>query len=166
MSFLIHTENPAKRIEEAFSRVQRERMADVPILNTALSVEAVDFQRWQGHWLGMLVTPWFLSILLLPGKSEDWESIGHNRRRSIRFPAGEVTFVGNEDVGLGEFLSCSLFSPMDQFTRQDEAVITARASLSTLLQGDAPEVAAKSEAPVSSARRRFFAPFLRGSTGQ
>jgi [NiFe] hydrogenase assembly HybE family chaperone len=166
MSFLIHTENPAKRIEEAFSRVQRERMADVPILNTALSVEAVDFQRWQGHWLGMLVTPWFLSILLLPGNKEDWESISDNRRRLIRFPAGEMTFVGNQDVGLGEFQSCSLFSPMDQFTRQDEAVITARASLSTLLHAEITDAPAKCEAPVSPARRRFFAPFLRGATGQ
>ena len=35
----------------------RERMHDVPILNPALNVEAVDFQRWQRHWLGVLVTP-------------------------------------------------------------------------------------------------------------
>lgn len=166
MSFFIHEENPAKRVEEAFSRVQRERMADVPILNAALSVEAVDFQRWQGHWLGMLVTPWFMSILLLPGKNEDWESIAHDRRQSICFPAGEVIFVGNEDVGLGEFQSCSLFSPMDQFTRQDEAVITARASLSTLLQEETPAAPAKTGTPVSSARRRFFAPFLRDAAGR
>lgn len=166
MGFLIHTENPATRVEEAFCRVQRERMADVPILNAALSVEAVDFQHWQGHWLGMLVTPWFLSILLLPGKNEDWESISDNRRRLIHFPAGEMTFVGNQDVGLGEFQSCSLFSPMDQFTCQDEAVITARASLSTLLHIEIKDASTKSEAPVSTARRRFFAPFLRGTTGQ
>ena len=43
------TVNPADAVEEAFFRIQREQMADVPILNPALSVKAVDFQRWQGH---------------------------------------------------------------------------------------------------------------------
>ncbi len=52
MSSHIHKASPAEAVEEAFFRIQREQMADVPILNPALSVEAVDFQRWQGHWLG------------------------------------------------------------------------------------------------------------------
>lgn len=167
MSFFIHDENPADRIEEAFFFVQRDRMADVPILNPALSVAAVDFQSWQGHWLGVLVTPWFMSILLLPGKSNDWESVGDNRRRFVRFPAGDLPFLGSEDVGFGEFQSCSLFSPMDRFTSQAEAVMTARASLIALLQPKIPEVAVNTtNAPASPARRRFFAPFVRGATEQ
>ena len=42
-------------------------MADVPILNPVLSVEAVDFQHWKGHWLGVVITPWCMSMLLVPG---------------------------------------------------------------------------------------------------
>lgn len=167
MSFAIHDRNPTDRIEEAFFCVQRDRMADVPILNPALSVAAVDFQPWQGHWLGVLVTPWFMSVLLLPGKKDDWESVGDNRRRFVRFPAGDFPFLGSEDVGFGEFQSCSLFSPMERFSSQAEAVMTARASLIALLQPASPEAAPKTaEAPASPARRRFFAPFVRGATGQ
>ena len=42
MTFRIHTQIPADAVEQAFFRVQQERMADVPILNLALSVEAAE----------------------------------------------------------------------------------------------------------------------------
>ncbi|MBK7768441.1 MAG: [NiFe]-hydrogenase assembly chaperone HybE [Sulfuritalea sp.] len=48
MNFRIHDRSPADAVEEAFFRIQQEQMADVPILNPALSVEAVDFQRLAG----------------------------------------------------------------------------------------------------------------------
>ena len=90
MSFRIHDTSPADAVEEAFFRIQREQMAGVPILNSALSVEAVDFQRRQGHWLGIVVTPWCMSMLL-PGSGENWVGTGENRRRFVRFPAGPAT---------------------------------------------------------------------------
>jgi [NiFe] hydrogenase assembly HybE family chaperone len=92
MSFRIHEASPADAVEHAFFRIQREQMADVPILNPALMVEAVDFQRWQGHWLGIVVTPWCMSLLLVPGSSENWVSTGDNKRRFVRFPAGDLPF--------------------------------------------------------------------------
>ena len=60
MNFRIHDASPADAVEQAFFRIQSDQMADVPILNPALNVEAVDFQRWQGHWLGIVVTPCLL----------------------------------------------------------------------------------------------------------
>jgi [NiFe] hydrogenase assembly HybE family chaperone len=81
-----HVEDPADAVEEAFFRIQREQMADVPILNPALQVEAVDFQRWQGHWLGVVVTPWCMSLLLLPGSRQGWVASGDNKRRFVQLP--------------------------------------------------------------------------------
>lgn len=161
MSFRIHSVNPTGAVEQTFFRIQQERMADVPILNLALSVEAIDFQRWQGHWLGMVVTPWCMSMLLLPGSTENWISTGENKRRFVKFPAGDFAFLGSDEVELGEFQSCSLFSPMDKFTAQFEATMTARASLIGLLTAPQPSPAppktgAAADAPALS-RRRFFA---------
>jgi [NiFe] hydrogenase assembly HybE family chaperone len=160
MSFRIHDRNPADVVEQAYFRIQQERMADVPILNLALSVEAIDFQRWQGHWLGAVVTPWCMSLLLIPGCAENWTSTGENKRRFVNFPVGDFAFLGSDEVELGEFQSCSLFSPMGKFSTQSEATMTARASLLGLL---APvEAPAPSPKPVKSApttalsRRRFF----------
>jgi [NiFe] hydrogenase assembly HybE family chaperone len=161
MNFRIHEVSPGDAVEEAFSRIQREQMADVPILNPALSVEAVDFQRWQGHWLGIVVTPWCMSLLLVPGSSENWVSTGENRRRFVRFPAGNFAFLGSAEAELGEYQSCPLFSPMGQFASRSEAAMTARASLIALLTvpAAAPPAAGTSQADgePSLSRRRFLA---------
>jgi [NiFe] hydrogenase assembly HybE family chaperone len=160
MSFRIHSQSPTDLVEEAFFRIQREQMVDVPILNPALMVEAVDFQRWQGHWLGVVITPWCMSILLLPGSQENWVSAGQNKRRFVKFPAGDFALLGGVEPELGEYQSCSLFSPMDRFATQREATQTARASLIGLLSAPATKSAAGEEKPVdkpSLSRRRFFA---------
>ncbi len=161
MNFRIPQQNPADAVDQAFFRIQQEQMADVPILNPALSVEAVDFQRWQGHWLGIVVTPWCMSMLLVPGSAENWVSTGENRRRFVKFPAGDFAFLGSAETELGEYQSCPLFSPMGQFSSQSEAMMTARASLVALL---APPVAEsvegevkKTSAEPSLSRRRFLA---------
>ena len=158
MSFRLHDSDPADAVEQAFFRIQREHMADVPILNPALNVEAVDFQRWHGHWLGMVVTPWCMSLLLLPGSTENWVSAEANKRRFVNFPAGDFAFLGSHAPELGEYQSCSLFSPMGKFTTQTEAVMTARASISGLLtapDSSTPRTDKSAEVP-SLSRRRFF----------
>ena len=161
MSLRFNQSSPAEAVEEAFFRIQREQMADVPILNPALSVAAIDFQRWQGHWLGIVVTPWCMSLLLVPGSNESWVSTGENRRRFVRFPAGDFAFLGSAEAELGEYQSCPLFSPMGQFASQSEATMTARASLIALLTVLQPVPAAASENQASGepslSRRRFLA---------
>jgi [NiFe] hydrogenase assembly HybE family chaperone len=160
MSFRFASDHPADAVEEAFFRIQREQMADVPILNAALSVEAIDFQRWQGHWLGVVVTPWCMSVLLLPGSDQGWIATGDNKRRFVRFPAGDFAFLGSSEPELGEYQSCPLFSPMNRFATQHEASLTARASLVALLtvpgQAAAVEKSSGNEEP-SLSRRRFLA---------
>lgn len=162
MNFRAHDISPADAVEEAFFRIQQEHMADVPILNPALSVEAVDFQRWQGHWLGVVVTPWCMSLLLVPGGAENWVSTGENRRRFVKFPAGDFAFLGSEEPELGEYQSCPLFSPMGKFSSQSEATMTARASMIALLtnpeQAKSPSSGSEKEAGQPSlSRRRFLA---------
>jgi [NiFe] hydrogenase assembly HybE family chaperone len=164
MTLLVHTTNPEEAVEAVFFRIQQTSMVDVPILNMALQVQAIDFRRWQGHWLGMVVTPWCMSMTLVPGKAEGWESVGVNKRRFIHFPAGDFAFLGGQEVELGEYQSCSLFSPMDRFSNQLEAVQTARAAMIGLLTGPVEEnsvglaTAAVAAAPTKSmSRRGFFA---------
>ena len=160
MSFRVHASNPTDAVEQAFFRIQRDHMADVPILNPALSVEAVDFQRWSGHWLGIVVTPWCMSMLLIPGSTENWISTGENKRRFVHFPAGDFAFLGSQEEELGEYQSCSLFSPMGKFATQSEASMTARASISGLLTPPQPAPAVmpakKATDSPSLSRRGFF----------
>lgn len=157
--FRIHADSPADAVEEAFFRIRRESMADVPVHNDALSVEAVDFQRWQGHWLGILVTSWHMSVVLVPGDKEGWQSVSDNQRRFVEFPAGTFPFLGSEEPEIGEFQTCALFAGMGQFVSQSDAVLAARASLLALLtprDAAVPAEKAKDADQPSMSRRRLF----------
>ncbi|MBK9571748.1 MAG: [NiFe]-hydrogenase assembly chaperone HybE [Rhodoferax sp.] len=151
-AFRVHAHNPSDLVEQTYFRVHQERMADVPILNAALSVEAIDFQRWQGHWLGIVVTPWCMSVLLVPGSTDNWVWTGENKRRFVKFPAGEFAFLGSEEAELGEFQSCSLFSPMGKFSNQVEAAMTARASMVALLTAPPAPEARAAESSAAAAK--------------
>ena len=105
-----------------------------------------------------------MSVLLVPGSADNWVWTGENKRRFVKFPAGEFAFLGSEEAELGEFQSCSLFSPMGQFANQVEAAMTARASMLGLLTAppsqQAADAAAQGKAPAERpavSRRGFFA---------
>jgi hydrogenase assembly chaperone HypC/HupF len=160
MNFRFESENPADAVEEAFFRIQREQMADVPILNSALSVEAVDFQRWQGHWLGVVVTPWCMSLCCCPAAIRAGSPPATTSAASCTFRPAISPSSAAARPELGEYQSCPLFSPMNRFATQHEASLTARASLVALLtvpgQAEAAATVSRGEKP-SLSRRRFLA---------
>lgn len=127
-----HAEDPSPLLEAAFRRIEAETMADVPILNPALTVEAVGFTRRQDRWLGIVITPWFMNLVLVPGAAESWQSVAPGLRLFRKFPSGDFAFLGSNEPEVGEFQSCSLFSPMGQFASQAEAREVALAALAAL----------------------------------
>ncbi|MBM3392080.1 MAG: [NiFe]-hydrogenase assembly chaperone HybE [Betaproteobacteria bacterium] len=143
----LHAADPAPLLEAAFRRILAETMADVPILNPALQVEAVGFARHGDHWLGILITPWFMNLVLAPGAAASWQSVAPGLRLFRKFPSGDFAFLGSNEPEVGEFQSCSLFSPMAQFAEQAGAREVALAALQAL-QSDpaAPEPAPGKEA--------------------
>jgi [NiFe] hydrogenase assembly HybE family chaperone len=130
----IHADDPSPLLEAAFRRIETEAMAGVPILNSALRVEAVGFVRWQDHWLGVVITPWFMNLVLVPGAADSWQGVAPGLRLFRKFPSGDFAFLGSHEPEVGEFQSCSLFSPMAQFTDQDGAREVALAALEALLR--------------------------------
>lgn len=151
-----------RRAEAAFGRVA-QRMAAVPLCNPALSVELVGLRVWQGRCLGLLITPWTLSLLLLPGE-QPIESLGPDRRQTWRFPSGEYAFMGGVEEGLGTFQSCSLFSPPSEFQDQRQARDLALGVLDALFlpQDDGPHhrqvarLMGRSPVPEQLTRRGFL----------
>lgn len=132
MTLKIHTADPAPLLEAAFRRIETERMAGVAMLNPALHVQALGFACWRGHWLGTLITPWFMNLVLVPGREEGWQSVADGARIFRRFPAGDYAFLGGSEPELGEYQTCALFSPMDRFADQDSACAVAQAALPLL----------------------------------
>jgi [NiFe] hydrogenase assembly HybE family chaperone len=124
--------SPADLLEDRFRAILQRQMQDVPMLNPALSVEAIGLRPWSDHWLGMLVTPWFMNLVLLPRVLAKWQSIGQGESRHYVFPAGVFEFIGARDPVLGDYQACSLFSPMFEFANQQGARDTATAALEAL----------------------------------
>ncbi len=167
-----------RRVEETFRRIQQERMQGLPVLNPRLRVEAVGFREWPGAAkregglpppaagaaslpapsrgiLGVLITPWFMNLMLLPGAGEGCPAPSVGREVRHRFPAGSFTFLVGHESGIGSFQSCSLFSPMFEFEDQAAAVATAKAVLEALFPESA-EAAAAGDAPPSPGRRELL----------
>jgi [NiFe] hydrogenase assembly HybE family chaperone len=128
--------DPSVRVADAYERIWRTRMQDLAFLNPNLRVEAVGFRAWEGEWLGALVTPWSLNLLLLPGEGE-WASLAAGSERFVTFPAGCFRFIAGHEAGLGESQSCSLFSPVLEFADHEAARLTAAAALAGLFAADA-----------------------------
>jgi [NiFe] hydrogenase assembly HybE family chaperone len=133
-----HATSPAAPLVAAFTRIERERMAGMAMLNPRLQVEAIGWRRWQGHWLGALLSPWFLNLVLVPGGHDGWTPAADGERVFHRFPAGDFAFLGNREPELGEFQSCSLYSPVDLFETQQAGRETALAALQMLLAPPQP----------------------------
>ena len=162
--------DPSRALEEG-CRAAAERLRGLPIFNPALQVEAVGFRVWEGQWLGVVVTPWFMNLTLAPADLAQWTRLPVRGKRKVRFPAGDFEFIGAEDPLAGEFQTCSLFSPMGEFADQEGARLVARLSLQALFD------AGHAEAPPAPAAGPAAAPvpaapavvskrdFLRGRLG-
>lgn len=174
--------DPGAHLEAVFSHIQHTRMAGLPILNPALQVEAVDFTRFEDGWLGVMITPWFMSLLFLPGdKQTAVETKQLGDKITYPLPSGSYTFMLSQEDSIGTYLACPLFSPMGQFADQENARAAAHSLLEaildeTILDDDAElttESTSKSQGvgatpiastaqPFSPARRALFRRFFSG----
>lgn len=150
-------------IESAFRRIAATRMAGLPINHPRLAVEAVGFRLWEGKWLGVLVTPWAVNLVLLPGTAADFEKLALDRRQTWHFPSGEYDFMGGDEEECGAYQFCSLMSPVPESEVADQSAARALAAevLTSLFADPADEVVmagAKQDAPP---RQLFSGPLSR-----
>lgn len=133
------------QIESVFRRIHRERMREVPLLNPRLSVETVGFRACPVGWVGVLVTPWFINLLIIPNADtrralDPAAAIGHKTLHT--FPAGRFEFIVGREPELGPYEMCSLFSPVLEFPDQETARHAAQGALEALLTPPPPAAGA------------------------
>ncbi len=158
------SENPSATIERAFAAIAAGPMRDLPINNPALHVEAVGFGIWENHWLGVLITPWTLSLMLLPADASLSPFPADSLRR---FPSGAYEFLDGFLEALGPYQTCSLFSPPAEFSSQDQARQVATEALVALLREEADDDGSRREAARLEGRSVAYSrrAFLRGDIG-
>ena len=141
--FMISQHDIHSTLESTFSAIQQTRMDGVPVMNDKLSVKAIGFHSWNNNQLGILITPWFMNLMLL--SQDDFQAT--NKQKSANylkvgsiqphvFPSGTYDFVVGYEEGIGHYQSCSLFSPMFEFEDQTSAELTAKEALAAIMNED------------------------------
>ncbi|MDD5297514.1 MAG: [NiFe]-hydrogenase assembly chaperone HybE [Rhodocyclaceae bacterium] len=155
------------RLEAAFRELDA-RMKGAPGYNPALSVVAAGFRPWQGHWLGAVITPWAVQLVLLPGEGGE-QPAAPGERRSRAFPVGERNLMGLELEGYGLLEAAPLLPSVQAMTSQGEAESAALAALAALMLPEgtpafalAPVPGAQSDAKAPVKRPVSRRDFLRG----
>ncbi len=108
------------KMVQQFETIYVEHMRDLPIVNKALQVEAVGFHDYHSHQLGVLITPWFMNLILLPG-TDDWSDTSQGDTSSIEFPSGRIEFAVSHDKVLDTYLSAVLFRSVADIADQATA---------------------------------------------
>jgi len=103
-----------------YEMIFEERMRGLPIVNERLAVEAVGFEQWEDQDLGILITPWFMNLVLLPGNDE-WAENAQGDMSSIEFPSGPIEFITSRDDVLGTYLTAVLFRSVSDVPDQRTA---------------------------------------------
>lgn len=153
-------DSPATWLEAAFTRVANADMQALPFYRAAIPVKACGFALFEQQWIGCLLTPWTMSLLVLPGPGQVWSQHTAGERLALQLPCGNVTFLTSEiadDTGENhQYLSCSLMSPIDHHMSAAQALALAEQSARMALS--LPVVDA--DAPRNLSRRSLF---LRGN---
>lgn len=115
---------------EHFRHVADERMQGLPIVNPGLEVDAVGFRPIDGHLAGVLIAPWFMNLVVLPG-TDEWDDAEPGASVDWELPSGCYELTVCRDDALGTYLTAVLFRTVmdfpDQATARDVALEIAAA---------------------------------------
>lgn len=103
-----------------FEAIYDEHMRDLPIVNARLKVEGVGFQQFEDHQLGVLITPWFMNLVLMPG-DDGWRDKPQGDSLTVDFPSGPIEFTISQDEALGTYLTAVLFRSVSDMPDQTTA---------------------------------------------
>jgi [NiFe] hydrogenase assembly HybE family chaperone len=127
-------EETVARLVQVFEAIDLQRMQDMPLRNGQLNVESVGFHLYQDHLLGVLITPWFMNLVMLPLREKDKAELKAGHRTRWRFPGESVEFITSPLPKFGWIHSAALFSSVSGFPDQDAARDVATEALGRLLE--------------------------------
>lgn len=114
-----------------FEDIERQHMRGLPILHPRLAVEAVAARDFGEHTLFILISPWFMNLVLLPG-TDEWDACEQGECLDIEFPYEALELSVSHDAELGTFLSSVLFRTVSEFPDQASACDVATELMRTL----------------------------------
>lgn len=148
--------SPQDAVQAHFDTVWRAAMQGLPFVNDALQVRAQRFERIDGDWLGGLVTPWCVQLMLLPGGGTLWADVSAGTRSAVSLPVGMLPFIADASDGmLPAFQYFPLLNSVSGLPDMASAEAVIHDALAAALTPSAPppEPAAPQ---IDTSRRRFL----------
>jgi len=142
---------PAPLLVAQYERIAREEMQALPFYHPDMPIVA-ECTLFEGQWLGCVLTPWMLSVVVLPGPDQLWPVRGSRDRLALQLPCGNLTFMVGALPETGQLLACSLMSPIDPHLGADEGRALVSSTLKMLLSLPVQQ----GEGGVDLGRRRLF----------
>ncbi|MBK3733155.1 [NiFe]-hydrogenase assembly chaperone HybE [Azospirillum brasilense] len=134
----------------SYRLIAERDMADVPICNAALAVEAVGFRAHGPGWIGCVIAPWFLNAVLIPRDPALWADRRDGDKTEIALPSGAYRFTAARVGVLGTLAVIPLASAMNVFVDRGEARAAAVLGLDHLMR-EAEQPAPQTEPPPAKA---------------
>jgi len=113
--------DPSAKLDQIFTEIHQKEMKGLPFCREDLAVEAVNFKLYEQQWTGVMVTPWMVSLFILPGPQQVWERRQVGEKLGLQLGNGQYVFIVGEQEQLGQYLACSIQSPVTQITDQKSA---------------------------------------------
>lgn len=143
--------NPAPLLAVQYERIAREEMQALPFYHATMPIVA-ECVLFEGQWLGCVLTPWMLSVVVLPGPDQLWPVRCSSDRLALQLPCGNMTFMVGELPESGQLLACSLMSPLDPHLGAEQGRSLVSSTLKMLLSLPVQQGAGG----VDLGRRRLF----------
>ena len=125
--------DPSAILEAAFRNIADSAMRDLPFYQPQIPVRACKFQLFEHQWLGAMLTPWMLSLLVLPGPDQNWEKRAIGEKLALSLPCGNVRFTVGGIEGVGQYLACSLMSPLERHATSSQLLTVAEQTVQMAL---------------------------------
>ena len=107
--------NPSALLETAFQAIADGEMQDLPFFQPQIPVRACGFQLFERQWVGTILTPWMLSLLVLPGPEQVWQPHAVGDKLALSLPCGSVRLISARRLATA-WETVRLFWPISMYT--------------------------------------------------
>ncbi|OAT25852.1 hydrogenase-2 assembly chaperone [Proteus myxofaciens] len=153
-----YDEAPIAQLEANFRHIANKEMQNLPFYRQHIPIKAVINTLFDKQWIGAILTPWMLELIILPGPNQEWPYRKIGERLALALPCGEVKFVVGELADGMQYLACSLMSPLNPHLDAEHAIQLAENSAKMALSFP---VHTQSTAEIDLSRRSLFRGQLR-----